>query len=91
MRDLSSTSKIVEELLTVIFCDDLFQFHGFVWRQLQIVEITDQHGGFVSLPRIHNKSQCSDKPEAVVEVVVDQSSVFGGDRDMWKRARLETL
>ena len=79
--DLSCTSEIIEKLLTVIFHNNVLQYHGTVWRQLQIEEITRRHVRFLPFPSFHDKYQCCDEPEVLVEVIVGQSKVFGGNGD----------
>jgi hypothetical protein len=91
VRDLSCTSEIIEKLLTVVLCNYFLQFHGSVGRQFQFGEIASQYGRFVSFPFIHDKDQWSDELEALVKVIVSQSNIVGGNRDMSKRARVETL
>jgi len=75
-------SKIIEELLTVKFHNNILQFHGSVSRQIR--EIVVQHSRFLSLPRLHEVGQVRDKPEALVKVIISQSKVFGGNRDVSK-------
>jgi hypothetical protein len=82
MRDLSCTSEIIEELLTVIFRNNILQLHGSVSRQIR--EIVVQHSRFLSFPGLHDVGQVSDKPEALVKVIISQSKVFGGNRDVLK-------
>ena len=86
MRDLSCTSEIIEELLTVVFRNNFLQFLATVWSQLQIEKITLQYGRFVPFPSFHDEDQWSDELEALVEVIVSQSQVFRGNRDMSKGA-----
>lgn len=89
--DLSCASEIIEKLLTVIFCNNFLELHSTVWSQLQIEEIAGQHGRFVPFPRLRDKGQSSDEPDAIVEVIVSQTKVLGGNRDVLKRALVETL
>ena len=89
VRDLSCMSKIIEELLTVIFCSNILHFPGSILRQIR--EIIVQHSRFLFFPGLHDMDQFSDKPEALVKVINSQSKVFGGNRDMSKRACVETL
>ena len=89
VRDLSRTSKIIEELLTVIFCSNILHFHGNILRQIR--EIVIQHSRFLSFPGLHDTDQFSDRLEALVKVIISQSKVFRGNRDMLKRACVETL
>ena len=91
MGNLSCTSKIIKKLLTVIFGSNNFQLHGTVSRQLQIRQISSQHGRFLPFPFFHNKYKCCDKPEAFVKVIIGQSKVFGGNGDGLKRVCKETL
>ena len=39
VRHLSFPSEIIIELLTIIFCNNIFQIHGFFWRELQLVVV----------------------------------------------------
>ena len=89
--DLSCMSEIIEKLLTVIFCNNILQYHSTVWRQLHIEEITREHVRFLPFPSFHDKHQCCDEPKALVEVIVSQSKDFRGNGDGLKRASGETL
>ena len=89
VRDLSCMSKIIEELLTVIFCSNILHFPGSVSRQIR--EVVVQHSRFLSFPGLHDTDLSSDKQEALVKVIISQSKVFRGNRDMSKQACVETL
>ena len=89
--DLSCTSEIIEKLLTVVLRNNFLCFDGSVWSQLQIEGIAGQYGRFVPFPRVHDEDQSSDELEAIVEAIVGHSKVFGRNRDMSKRAPVETL
>lgn len=68
VRDLSRTPEIIEELLTVIFRNNILHFHSSVSRQIR--EIVVQHSRFLSFPGLHDAGQFSDEPEALVKVIV---------------------
>ena len=82
--DLSCTSKIIEKLLTVILHNNFLRFDGTVWSQLMIEGIGGQYMRFVPFPRVHDGDQSSNESEVIVEAIVSQSKVFGGNRDVWK-------
>ena len=67
--DLSCTSEIIENLLTVILRNNFFRFDGTVWSQLMIEGIAGQYMRFVPFPRVHDGDQSSNESEVIVEAI----------------------
>ena len=82
--DLSCTSEIIENLLTVILRNNFLRFDGTIWSQLMIEGMASQYMRFVPFPRVYDGDQSSNESEVIVEAIVGQSKVFGGNRDVWK-------
>ena len=83
--NLSRTSKVVEELLTIIFCNDVLELLRLLVRNVRWCLVCDSEGGrFGSFPGPHHMNHTDEIWQAIPQAVCSQSLIV-----VWKGNILE--